>query len=96
MGQVRIDIALLAAALEDALARIDAGDEVLVECRGDAVARLVRLSPQSRPSPDSGGDLRDVVRERRKAEPVDSEFIESVMQAHESFNRPIERSPWER
>jgi antitoxin (DNA-binding transcriptional repressor) of toxin-antitoxin stability system len=93
MTQVRIDARNLAAELDTALARLNQGDEVLLERDGQVVAQL---APCTSEAPGAAGSLRRYFEERLKQPPVGDWFADAVMEAVEAGNHPVEDDPWER
>lgn len=97
MPQLRIDANDLPGQLDDALARLEDGDEVLVERDGAVVAQLSRCGGQP-----VRGNLQLYIEERLKAEPVGDWFVDAVMEAVAAGNQPAwgptwseEQSDWE-
>ncbi len=107
MTEIRIDAATLPLAFQEALARLSAGDEVLLEEAGVAVARLQRCDTQraqtngvasmnAAPSRDHRGSIAAWLADRAAEPPVDDEFENHVLEAIAWGNQPAEPSAWER
>ena len=94
MTQLRIDARNLAAELDSALARLNQGDEVLLERDGEVVAQLAPCTHQE--GVRGPGNILRFIEERRKAEPLDDETIEAIMEAVAYGNRPAELPQWDR
>ena len=90
MTQIRLDVERLAEQIDDALAHMDAGDEVLLARGGKVVARL---EPKTEPGGEHG--LAAYLRARAKHGFLDEESIRLIEEAHEVSNRPARELSWE-
>jgi antitoxin (DNA-binding transcriptional repressor) of toxin-antitoxin stability system len=87
MVTLRIDIEHLAEEIDDALASMEAGDEVLLERKGKVVAALT-------PRAEAKGGLRALAKLRQGDPPLDEDFERDLATARSWLDRMPEEPRW--
>lgn len=86
MAQVHVAMDILPEALAAAIAAARAGDEVLLEERGELVARVLPAPKQV--------DWQAFLRELDQLPAREAGFASHVLDAMSANNRPVEDVPW--